>query len=381
MLVSRRISLALAAVCLSLMMFASGAFAAGPASVIVRVEGTNETLVPPTEVTTTTSPVVKDGNSEDSCPGTSGLGALQLATGGNWSGPWEATYKQYEIYSIDGENHAFGGGSYWDLWINHMASEVGACNAELETGEEVLLFPCSEEAKECPTPLGIHAPVAVDVEEPVLVSVTKYSASGVESPAANVTIAAGPTDAITNANGQVTVKFPNAGDVTVRASEPEFVRTEATVCVYNGNDGTCGRPSPSGSVSAGGPLSPPYTGPYAVVAKAVGVIDGHVYSRKDAPSVLAGSVLAHTAVASVSLELRRSYKGRCYAYDGVSTRFIKARCGQGSFFKVSTTPSFSYLLPSALAPGRYVLDIQATDAAGNHSTLARGSSRIVFYVG
>ena len=49
-------------------------------------------------------------------------------------------------------------------------------------------------------------------------------------------------------------------------------------------------------------------------------------------------------------------------------------------FKVSTAPSFSYLLPSTLAPGRYVLDIQATDVAGNRTTLARGTSRIVFYV-
>ena len=34
----------------------------------------------------------------------------------------------------------------------------------------------------------------------------------------------------------------------------------------------------------------------------------------------------------------------------------------------------------ALAPGRYVLDIEATDVAGNHTSLARGTSRIVFYV-
>ncbi|HTZ86407.1 MAG TPA: hypothetical protein VMB05_07050, partial [Solirubrobacteraceae bacterium] len=61
-------------------------------------------------------------------------------------------------------------------------------------------------------------------------------------------------------------------------------------------------------------------------------------------------------------------------------RFQRARCGQGAFFKVGSTPSYSYLLPAALAPGRYVLDVQATDEAGNRTTLARGSSRIVFYV-
>jgi hypothetical protein len=59
---------------------------------------------------------------------------------------------------------------------------------------------------------------------------------------------------------------------------------------------------------------------------------------------------------------------------------VHTRCGSGAFFKVSSTPSFSYLLPGALARGRYVLDIQATDAAGNRTSLARGTSRTVFYV-
>jgi hypothetical protein len=62
-------------------------------------------------------------------------------------------------------------------------------------------------------------------------------------------------------------------------------------------------------------------------------------------------------------------------------RFVKARCGHESFFKVSSGgTSFSYLLPSKLPPGRYVFEIQATDAAGDHSALHQGSSRVVFYV-
>jgi hypothetical protein len=116
------------------------------------------------------------------------------------------------------------------------------------------------------------------------------------------------------------------------------------------------------------------------VAKATSVIDGHLYRRGRAPRVLAGTVTAHTAVSSVSLELRRRFRGHCSAYDGVIEQFVAARCGRGRFFKVSTSSSFSYLLPAALAPGRYVLDIEATDVAGNRTSLARGTSRIVFYV-
>jgi hypothetical protein len=47
---------------------------------------------------------------------------------------------------------------------------------------------------------------------------------------------------------------------------------------------------------------------------------------------------------------------------------------------VSSNALFSYFLPFALSPGRYVLDTEATDVAGNHTSLARGTSRIVFYV-
>jgi len=60
--------------------------------------------------------------------------------------------------------------------------------------------------------------------------------------------------------------------------------------------------------------------------------------------------------------------------------FARARCGTAPFFGVATSRSFSYLLPASLPPGRYVLDVEASDAAGNQTTLARGSSRIVFYV-
>jgi hypothetical protein len=123
-----------------------------------------------------------------------------------------------------------------------------------------------------------------------------------------------------------------------------------------------------------------YTGPYALVPKLTSLMDGHTYKRGHVPRVLSGSVQAHTTVTSISLTLRREYRGRCYAFDGVSTRFVRARCGTGSPFKVSSNGLFSYLLPESLPPGRYILDIQATDVAGNHTTLARGTSRVVFYV-
>ncbi len=392
MLSARRVYLALGAVCLLLCAFTSATPAAVPTTVTVRVEGLNETLLPATQVTTTTTPVVKDGNPEHSCPGTGALGALQMAADGNWSGPWEPKYKQYELFSIEGETHEFGSGAYWDLWINNRASELGACEAHPETGQEVLFFPCSETAPEC-SPLGLEAPATAAVGEPVSVTVVKYSEAGVPAPAAGVTITAGSAGATTQANGTATLKFSSAGEIALLASETNFARTRTTICVHAGDDGTCGTPAPTGAsttASSSGVLaytSAPYKGPFAIVARETGLRERGIYRGDAAPRLLQGTVSAHSALEDVELRLTRRQRSRggrygCSYYDGITDRFRAMRCGaaHGTYFSIGAHENFSYLLPSALAPGRYVLDIEATDAAGNHTTLVRGSSRTVFYV-
>jgi hypothetical protein len=394
MVTSRRISLALCISCLSLAVFTATALGAEPATVTVRVEGLSETKLPATQVTTTATPVAADGKAEDSCAGTSALGALQLATGGNWSGPWNGEFKQYEIYTIEGETHVFEkealANYFWSFWLDNKEAPVGACEAELHSGDHVLFFP-SCYGTTCPPPrlpLGIEAPTTAAVGESVPVTVSRYNTSGEGSPAAGATIAGAQASATAGSTGHATVTFAAPGTYTLQATAPESVRTETTVCVHAGNDGTCGTTKASGTgASAGGATTvagsvaaAPYKGPYALVAKPSSVGEGHVYQRGSAPHILSGSVLAHTTVIATSLELRREYRGRCYAYNGVTTRFARARCGEGSFFKVSSNGVFSYLLPAALPPGRYVLDSQATDAAGNRTALARGTTRIVFYV-
>lgn len=389
MQVSRRFSIAFGVAGVLVMSCASAVRAAGPASVTVRVEGTTETKLPPTQVTTTTEPVVKDGVAEDSCPGTSALGALQLGTAGNWSGPWEPKFRQYEIASIEGESHPFFSGEYWNLWINHVSSEKGACEAEPQSGQEVLLAPCSE-TSECPGTLGIEAPASAGVGESVQVTIEKYDATGHASPISGATVTGATMH--TNASGQTIVTFSSGGEVTVRAEAADAIRTEAIVCVHHGNDGTCGFPASSGGGAGGiaggsGVAGSRSTAPFAIVARATGVREGRVYPPAEAPRLLKGKVNVTTGLKDVKLRLTRMQRlsgggHRCAYYDGSTERFRSMRCGaaNGKFFAVGSAASFSYLLPSALAPGRYVLDIQATDAAGDTTTLARGSSRVVFYV-
>src|SRR4051812_20070588 len=75
----------LCAVALAVFAFAPAAHAA---TVTFRVEGTNTTLVPRTSVTTQPGQIVKDGNSAHSCDAMHAIGALELATGGDWNGTW-----------------------------------------------------------------------------------------------------------------------------------------------------------------------------------------------------------------------------------------------------------------------------------------------------
>jgi len=391
MLISRRLPKFLLLACLLSLAFASLARAAAPATVSVRVEGVNQTLLPETSVTTNSTPVVKDGHAEDSCSGGSAAGALELATHGEWGGEWSSMFHEYTVETILGETHLFEpeapANYFWSYWLDNTPATVGVCEGELNGGESILFFPeCFSEVGACPAapnPLGLSAPTIAERGVPVTVSVTSHAnASGAASPAAGVTVSGGGASATTNASGQASVTFSQTGTVALQASGPGTVRDETTVCVHAGNDGNCGTTAPSGATITPAPstTASSYSGPYAVVAKATSVLDDHVYAPGRAPRLLSGTVASHGQVASIEMRLRRSDRGRCYAYDGKSERFVRARCGSGSFFKVASTPSFSYLLPGALAPGRYVLDLEATDAAGHRSTLARGTSRIVFYV-
>jgi hypothetical protein len=393
MLVSRRLLKALSLCCLLALALAPLAHAGTPAAVTVHVEGASGTLLAPTTVTTNTTPVEKDGNPAHTCTGTSAAGALEQATSGNWGGTW-FTGLGYSAETILGETHSFepeaAANFFWVFWLNNTPSTLGICEVELTPGESVLLFPdCFSESGACPpppNPLGIAAPSVADAGAPFDVTATSYAnATGAPSPAVGATVSGGGASATTDAQGHATLALGQTGNVQLRVTAPASVPSEATVCVHNGNDGNCGFGATSGSGSSGvlgstTTSAAPYKGPYAVVAHATGVLDDHVYTPATAPRLLRGTAVAHTQIASVLIRLRRTVHGRCFAYNGVSARFVRTRCGGGRFFKVASTPSFSYLLPGALKRGRYVLDIEAVDVAGNHTSLARGSSRVVFYV-
>jgi hypothetical protein len=388
----RCLSLAFLAACMALAVPSSALASGGPATVKVRVEGSGgQTLLAQTEVSTTAVPVPVQGGT---CSGTSAGGALYDATQGSWN----ATLGPYgvEIDGLQGVNlpsFAEGTYAYWSFWLNNEYAPEGACGMEVGPGADIVfVLQCYASGPECPGAqsapdhfLTLTAPPTRVLLVGESVSATVGSLNTVsgsaESLPAQTLLTAASQSTTPDSTGKAALSFTAPGTYTIQAKAPDSVPSDPyLVCVHAPGDGGCG--TSAASVPGGGVagFQQRYSGPFALAARSSAPRDGHVYAHGHGPRLLSGTILSHEAVSSVSLELRRQSRGRCTSYDGTSERFLKARCGSGKAFEVAKSGSFSYLLPGALAPGRYVLDISAQDTAGNRTAPARGFSRIVFYV-
>ena len=437
---ARSAAIALSLCCLAALAALPVAASAGtPATVTVRVEDFGTTIVPETQVTTTTANVLPDKT--DPCSGTSAGGALWDAIAQakppvqEWDGV-DQPGNGYEVDSIGGVGFpaGFTGDAYWSIFVNGTFAQSGACSQELNPGDDVVFFAqCQGIGADCtsatapdhfltetpPAATTVQAGTTVDVTVgsvgtatgtgeplPLNVTVTAVSASGAP------VVAASP-----GAGGVAALRLSVAGTYTVQASAPDSVPSDSyTVCVHNGNDGNCGTSAPPGATTVTGastvtttptganapgtttpsPTAPTTTAPGSGVqaatthiapaavlaAFASGVLNSHVYAAGHGPRTLGGHVTAPGSLSAVRLRLTRDDDGRCAYYDGVTERFRASRCGveHGRFFDVGSAPTFSYLLPSRLGPGRYVFDIEGVDTAGHVSALYHGTSRMVFYV-
>ena len=357
---------------------AGPARAAGPADVTVRVEGAAATLVPRTAVRTDTTTINKDRNPAHTCSGTSAAGALEKATGGDWSGPWFDGLG-YAVNTIKGETHAFPAPEYFSLWINHRSASEGACGAttELQPGDEVLFFvdrcvadPVTFLCTNPPVlPLGLKAPGNVAPGGPFTVSVVEYAANGTPSPVAGATGTGGAEPVTTDAAGNAVVTANVQEPFSLRATKANRAPSASElVCVSTGADGRCGSADRE-------PAS----------ATITGIREGQRFTRANAPRRLTATVQADTSgLQTVKLRLTRSLGRRCSYYSPRSERFRRVPCGvnRAPWAAIGDRQEVDYLLPERLTRGRYVLDVNAVDKAGNRDDVRRrGGNRIVFHVG
>jgi hypothetical protein len=370
----RRRTLGLAAVVLAL----SAAPAVAAPTVTVRVEGQNATLLPPTTVTLGPDPVqLSDGP----CPGNSAAAALDKATGGNWSRASFAT-------TILGETHAFPNPDYWAEWVSNRYGN-GLCSDLLNEGDEVLMLVDVFTTAPTVFPLALSGvPATVAPGASFTVSVTQYRTdgnpgTGTPEPAAGVSVGG----ATTGADGRATLSLTGSGAQSLRAVRGNARSAPVSVCVTDGSDGACGTTtqSPTACATTGDDGNCGTKDRRAPRGKILSIRDGQRFKKGKGPRGLSGSVTADpSGIADIRLRLTRNYRTHCSTYDARRERLAPMkRCGakRGKWFSVGDREQWSYLLPSRLGPGRYVLDVQARDRAGNADTLLqRTRTRVVFTV-
>jgi hypothetical protein len=381
----RRRSLGLAAVIFAVA--AAPAFA-GPSPVTVRVEGATDTLIPRTALTTTTVPVNKDGVAGHDCTGTSAAGALEQASGGNWSGTWSSGLG-YSVSAVKGETHTFGSGQFWGFFVNDVLASSGICGVELQTGDNVLLAPISETATSFGV-LRVSVPVTATLGQPFAVRVTRttsdFTGGVTREPVAGATVSGGGASVATGADGSAQIMLGTRGPTTLRATDSGDIRSASEpVCVTDGSDGACGSSAASACATTGDDGLCGTKDKRAPRGKIASVTEGQRFGKGKGPRVLSGTVAADpSGIADVRLRLTRNDHGRCQTFDGRRDRLVAMkRCGakRGKWFSAGDRQQWSYLLPARLGRGRYVLDVEARDRAGNVDTLLqRTRTRVVFFV-
>jgi hypothetical protein len=215
----------------------------------------------------------------------------------------------------------------------------------------------------------------------------RYDGTGAQAPVAGASVGGATTDAA----GHATVTVPAAGPSSLRATKANFAGITQAICATNGQDGLCG----SGLTGAPGPIATCATNGHdglcgtvdhtAAQARITSVREQQRFAKGKGPRTLAGTVATDPAgLRSVQLRLTRNDSGRCSRYDDEREQFRRTRhcrATAGKWFSAGDRNAWSYLLPSKLGRGRYVLDVRTFDGAGNiDNTLQRGRNRVVFRV-
>jgi hypothetical protein len=347
------------------------AAAAAPVTVDLRIEGPTRTLFEG-PVTTDVRPFRFTNESvTHQCDGTaasSGQSPTPVPTRGaviaqaaettpfQMTGTWGQFGASFT--SINGESVAFdpGTGRFLGEYENGAFAQLGACADDSRNGDHVL-FAYGDGTEQL---LELSGPTRARPGESVRLRV---SDAGSHAAVAGATVAG----RVTGADGTVTVGPLTArGNNDFKATRTGAIRSNRVrVCVTDGGDGACGTLTPS---------PPDTTAPVSTIA---GIRNGQRFSRRSAPRELRGVASDDpSGLWAVKIRLTRRLGGTCWYFSGSKERFLKRTCGKKYAFKVGEQPEWSYLLPSRLPRGRYVLETYAIDNAFNHGATQRVAFRV-----
>lgn len=357
------------------------------ANVTVRIEGRDATLLPETVVNIDGTGVPGLG-----CPGTAAE-AIDKATNGNWQ---RATF--FDTVLGEQQVFTFADPQYWAQWHNGTYG-AGVCTDLAKEGDEVLLIAdLSDPVTFGPTVLptfltGVPAAgitlgdsITVKAEE---IASTGIPGNGTRQPLAGATVTAGGATATTGADGTATLTPTAEGTFDVRAvkgrqrspvrklpvgakaiaeAQAQAAATPSGPCTTSGSDGRCGTRD--------------RLAPFATLA---GLKDKQVFPAGKGPRALSGTLAADpSGILMVKLRIHRRAGESCSYFSGRQERFRKVRCGvaNAKWFKIGDRADWSYLLPSRLPKGEYVIDVNAIDKAYNRDdSRTRGRNRVFISVG
>ena len=375
--------------CLAALAAAPAALAA-PVTVDLRIEGESRTLFEdpvtvdvrsfrftgdPVEYRCDGTPAENMGPSATPVP-TRGGAIAQAAEQTPFAlrGQFFASLGSPSFSEIAGDDVAFdsASGKFLAEYNNGSFASFGACADPVQSGDDVL-FAYADGSEQL---LALGGPATARPGEPVTVKVTDAANA---APVSGASVGGGET----GADGTTAVgPFTARGNTDLKASKPGTIRSNRLrVCVTNGADGACGTTAPGASAPGGSAPPVAVADRIAPVTRIAGIREKQRFSRRRAPRTLRGSVAPDpSGLRAVKLSLTRSAGGRCRLYSPTRERFRPSRCGRRVYFAIGDEPDWSYLLPSRLPRGRYVLDAVAVDRLGNRDRLARGRTRVVFFV-
>jgi hypothetical protein len=366
------------------LLFATSAVAA-PVTVNLRLEGASTTHFEGPVTTDVRTVDGHDGTGAHTCDGTNNgqggtpspsTGAALAAAEGpfSWRGDYSAGFDDILLSAVNGESPDFGAtGTFWGYYLNGQFASTGMCQTRLSGGEEILFAV----ANGSETLLKLAGPAQAKRGDAVDFTVTD---AGTGQPVAGASVGG----ATSGADGKARVTLDKSGTQDFKATRAASIRSnKVSVCVADGDDGTCGTTRPPDAAPAPTPpASAPFVDRAAPLARLTGIAEGQRFAAGEGPRELKGSAPDPSGLVAVKLRLTRRYRGDCQYYSARRERLRDAPCGRSFWFKVGDQPEFSYLLPSALPAGRYVLDVKAIDKRFNRDeTLQRGRNRVVFTVG
>jgi len=358
-------------------LFVTAAASAAPVTVQLRVEGATSTIFE--GPVTTDGKTIDKGGGPHPCDGTNGntnpapgptmTSALDdaAASGGfTWDGTWFGGFDDFGIDRIGPDSTDFAAGRYWGYALNYIAPTIGGCQQQVHAGDEVLygydFFSKSHLLK-------LRGPNQTVAGRSINVSVEDGQTG---APVAGATVGGNTT----RSDGRARVTFGASGLQVLKAERSDSVRSNGlVVCVAPAQGGDCGAPL---SQLAGDRGVVDSNAPIVRVSKPR---SGVRYRR--GPRLLRGTASDEgSGVKLVELSLRRRAGGSgCSWWSGARERFVKRGCSKASYFEAGTGPDWSYLLPSRLPKGSYLLTTTAVDQAGNREQRAvKGRTRVAFEV-